>query len=50
VALGKELTFGTQDYVKDLQIHYIPNCGHWVQREQPQRVNRYIREWLSSFL
>jgi epoxide hydrolase 4 len=50
VALGKELTFGTQDYVKDLQICYIPNCGHWVQQEQPQLVNQYIRDWLSSSL
>jgi epoxide hydrolase 4 len=47
VALGKELTFGTQDYVKDLEVRYISNCGHWVQQEQPQLVNQYIREWLS---
>jgi epoxide hydrolase 4 len=47
VALGKELTLGTQDYVKDLEIRYISNCGHWVQQEQPQLVNQYIREWLS---
>jgi epoxide hydrolase 4 len=47
VALGKELTFGTQDYVKNLEIRCISNCGHWVQQEQPQLVNRYIREWLS---
>jgi epoxide hydrolase 4 len=49
VALGKELTLGTQDYVKDLEIRYISNCGHWVQQEQPQLVNQYIREWLSRF-
>jgi epoxide hydrolase 4 len=49
VALGKELTFGTQAYVRDLQIRYIPNCSHWVQQEQPQLVNRYIREWLDGY-
>jgi epoxide hydrolase 4 len=46
VALGKELTLGTQAYVRDLQIRYIPNCSHWVQQEKPQVVNQYIREWL----
>ena len=50
IALGKELTLGTQDYVQDLQIRYIPDCGHWVQQEQPQLVNRYMREWLSRSL
>ena len=45
-ALGKELTYGTQEYVRDLQIKYIPNCSHWVQQEQPQLVNQYMREFL----
>lgn len=45
-ALGKELTYGTEAYVKNLQIKYISNCSHWVQQEQPQLVNQYIREFL----
>ena len=45
-ALGKELTFGTEKYVKDWQIKYIPNCSHWVQQEQPALVNSYIREFI----
>jgi epoxide hydrolase 4 len=49
IALGKELTVGTQAYVKDLQIRYIPNCSHWVHEEKPQLVNQYMREWLSVF-
>jgi epoxide hydrolase 4 len=49
IALGKELTVGTQAYVKDLQIRYIPNCSHWVQEEKPQLVNQSMREWLSVF-
>jgi pimeloyl-ACP methyl ester carboxylesterase len=49
-ALGKELTIGTQVYVRDLQIRYIPDCSHWVQQEQPQLVNQYIREWLNETL
>lgn len=45
-ALGKELTYDTQAYVRDLQIKYIPNCSHWVQQEQPQLVNQYMRDFL----
>jgi epoxide hydrolase 4 len=46
-ALGKELTYGTDAYVKDLTLKYIPNCSHWVQQEQPKLVNKYMREFLS---
>ena len=45
-ALGKELTYGTEAYVEDFQIRYIPNCSHWVQQEQPELVNQYIRAFL----
>ena len=45
-ALGKELTYGTEAYVRDFRIKYISNCSHWVQQEQPQLVNRYMREFL----
>jgi len=47
-ALGKELTYGTEKYVRDFQIRYIPNCSHWVQQEQPELVNRYMREFLAG--
>ena len=46
IALGKELTYGTEQYVNDWQIKYIPNCSHWVQQEQPELVNDYIREFI----
>jgi len=44
-ALGKELTYGTDAYVSNFQIKYIPHCGHWVQQEQPQLVNQYTSEF-----
>ncbi len=47
-ALGKELTYGTDAYVRDWQIKYIPNCSHWVQQEQPVLVNSYIRKFLEE--
>lgn len=49
-ALGKELTYGTEAYVRDFRIKYIPNCSHWVQQEQPQLVNQYMREFLEPLL
>jgi pimeloyl-ACP methyl ester carboxylesterase len=48
LALGKELTYGTEDYVEQLEIKYIPNCSHWVQQEKPQLVNQYMSDFLFS--
>ncbi|UBF25499.1 alpha/beta hydrolase [Kovacikia minuta CCNUW1] len=48
IPLGKELTYGTEKYVRDFRIRYIPQCSHWVQQEQPQLVNQYIREFLAE--
>lgn len=45
-ALGKELTYGTEAYVQDLQLHYLSHCSHWIQQEQPEQVNQYIRTFL----
>ncbi len=47
-ALGKELTYGTEEYVQNFQIFYIPNCSHWVQQEKPELVNKYMRDFLSD--
>lgn len=47
-ALGKELTYGTEKYVQDFRIRYIPNCSHWVQQERSQLVNQLMREFLGE--
>lgn len=47
-ALGKELTYGTEEYVEDLTLCYIPQCSHWVQQEQPDLVNQYMRDFLAT--
>ncbi|MCC6420523.1 MAG: alpha/beta hydrolase [Gemmataceae bacterium] len=47
VALGKELTYGTAEYVPDLAVHYLPNTSHWVQQEEPERVNEILCEHLA---
>jgi pimeloyl-ACP methyl ester carboxylesterase len=49
-ALGKELTYNTDQFVPNLQVRYIPQCSHWVQQEQPELVNRYIIEFLDDLI
>ncbi len=45
-ALGKSLTYSYEGWVSNLKIHYIPNCGHWVQNEAADEVNTQILEFL----
>jgi pimeloyl-ACP methyl ester carboxylesterase len=47
-ALGKELTFGTEDYVADLTVRYLPRVSHWVQQEAPETVNAMLEAWLTG--
>ncbi|MFF2009661.1 alpha/beta fold hydrolase [Streptomyces sp. NPDC058195] len=28
--------------------HILDGCGHWVQQERPEEVNRLLTEWLAS--
>ncbi|HEY2466202.1 MAG TPA: alpha/beta hydrolase [Steroidobacteraceae bacterium] len=47
-ALGKELTYGTEKYVSNLTMRYLPNVSHWVQQEAPETVNAMIGAWLQG--
>ena len=47
-ALGKELTYGTDRYVTNLTLRYLPNVSHWVQQEAPETVNGMIEAWLQE--
>jgi pimeloyl-ACP methyl ester carboxylesterase len=46
VALGKSLTYDLDGWIPDFQIHYIPDCGHWVQNEAAQEVNERMMAFL----
>jgi len=46
IALGKELVPGTERYVRDLTVRYIPDASHWVQQDAPETVNQLLEEWL----
>jgi len=46
-ALTNELTHDLEPYFTvQPEIRYIPRCSHWVQQEQPERVNRLLGEFL----
>jgi len=48
VALSKDLIVGTEEYVEaSCSVEYFPSCGHWVQLEEPEAVNRRILKFLN---
>lgn len=48
VALTKESTFGTEEFVNDLTIRYLPRVSHWVQQEAPEACNAMIEAFLTG--
>jgi pimeloyl-ACP methyl ester carboxylesterase len=48
-ALGyHDLVPGTEQFVADLAVETVPNCGHFVQSEQPEEVNRRLLQFLAG--
>lgn len=37
-----------RDYVGDLEVHMIAECGHWTQQEHPETVNDMMTNWLGK--
>jgi epoxide hydrolase 4 len=48
IALGKELTYGTERYVRKLTIRYLPGVSHWVQQEAPAVVNAMLGAFIDG--
>jgi pimeloyl-ACP methyl ester carboxylesterase len=48
VALIKETTFGTDRFVKDLTLRYLPDASHFVQQDAPEEVNAMLEAWLTG--
>ena len=47
--LGKELTVGLDRYVRrPLRIEYLPNAGHWVPQQFPERMVELVAVFLGS--
>ena len=47
-ALGKETTYGTERYVADLRVAYLPGVSHWAQQDAPERVNALLERFLAD--
>lgn len=47
-ALEKSLVPGTERFVKDLTVRYLPGVSHWVQQEAPETVNVLLEAWLTG--
>ena len=46
-ALSKDLIVNTEEFVDaPYSIKYVPECGHWVQLEEPELVNKHIIEFV----
>jgi len=39
---------GLDQYVPNLRVERVPNGSHWIVHEQPELVNRLIREFLAG--
>ncbi len=48
MALSKETTYGTAQYVNDFTIRYLPRISHWVQQDAPVEVNAMMKAYLSG--
>ena len=48
VALSKETTDGTGEYVSDLTLRFLPGVSHWVQQEAPEEVNAMLAAFLND--
>ena len=48
VALSKKTTLGTEEFVTDLTLRYLPRVSHWCQQEQPDIVNLMISNFIDN--
>ena len=47
MALPPTLLDGLDRFVPDLRIERIAGCSHWIVHEQPTKINRLMRSYLS---
>ncbi|XP_050400322.1 epoxide hydrolase 4 [Patella vulgata] len=47
-ALDTGLAEATKPFVKDMTISYIPEASHWVMMDEPEEVNKYMRQFLNQ--
>ncbi|GMR49019.1 hypothetical protein PMAYCL1PPCAC_19214, partial [Pristionchus mayeri] len=50
LALVKEGATLSVEWCEDATLHFIPGASHWVQQDEPNLVNKYADEFLTSDL
>ncbi|KAK3768609.1 hypothetical protein RRG08_015764 [Elysia crispata] len=48
LALETGQAHAANDYAYDLTVKYLENSSHWVQMDEPDKVNAHIREYLDA--
>jgi pimeloyl-ACP methyl ester carboxylesterase len=48
VALGEELVAPSARLCRRAEVFRLPEAGHWVQHEEPERVNRLLLDFLAA--
>ena len=44
--LGRDLTSNLEEWVEDVRVKFVADCGHWTQQEQPGVVTSEMLGWL----
>lgn len=47
-ALDKKLADLSGDHVDNYTVRYVEGASHWVQQEEPEKVNAFIHELLQK--
>ena len=50
VALTREMAAASLRYCDDARLIWFPNATHWVQHDEPDRVNQHLLEFLTGVL
>ncbi|HEV8193603.1 MAG TPA: hypothetical protein VGP82_19265 [Ktedonobacterales bacterium] len=44
--LGPALVDGLDEWVRDVLVRRFPTLGHWINQEEPERINDALLEFL----
>ena len=45
-AISRHLGEASLKYFDTMKVHWVETAGHWVQQEEPDKVNEYMSEFL----